>query len=251
VLGLHLPYRHHVLLDAYSWDGGQLGGDGMGKAISNKSSVVGYSTRGIVENWLFTIVIAVLIFSMLFLLRDWLYATFGVYGKVYIPTPFGHDVMVYIHIAAGFAFIVLGLEHLIRYLRAKEKPLYPYKTGKDFGDFLHSGLYLLFMAQREVNGRQGKYNGRQRITYLAFVYIAGLACVTGLLYLFGVLPHSLGFVHVLPGGLAFMVVLFQFLMILKNHDVVSAKAMFVSGKFPVWYIRKNKPLWYEELKAGK
>jgi hypothetical protein len=212
---------------------------------SDKGQIIGYTLRSIVENWLFTIVIALVTISSLFLLRDWLWETFGVYGRVYVPTP---GFMLYLHIGSAFGLIVLGLEHLIRHLPSKEKPLYPYKTWKDFGDFLHSGFYLIGLSQMEVPGNQGKYNGRQRITYLAFVYIAGLAAITGLLYLFGILGHSVGFVHVLFGGLTFMVVLFQFLIVIRNHDLIALKSTFITGKFPVWYVRKKRLLWYEKWK---
>lgn len=203
-----------------------------------------YSPLVIAEIWIFTVIMALVTVTGLLLLRDWLYANFGVYGRVYVPTPswFGT-----VHIVSAISLLALGLIHIILHIRSGRTALLPVDTRRDFHSFLHSGLYLIGLSRREVRRTRGKFNGRQRITYMALIYIAGLAALTGVLYYAGVLGHSLALVHIIPGGLTFMVVLFHFLMFVKNHDKLALKAAFFTGKLPLWYVRRNKPLWYEEL----
>ncbi len=207
-----------------------------------------YSPMAVLEIWLFTLSIAIVTISGLFLLRDWLYLSFGVYGDVYIPTPPGSKT---IHLWSGAALGVISLIHIIIHLRSKDRALLPVNTMRDFKSFLHSGMYLIGISRREERGTQGKFNGRQRITYICLVYILGLAMITGILYYFEILGHSLALVHVIPGGLTVMVVLFQFLMMIRNHDTIRLKATFITGKLPLWYIRRNKPLWYEKIRPAR
>jgi len=200
------------------------------------------------EIWLFTLAIAIVTISGLFLLRDWLFSSFGVYGDVYIPTPAGSKT---IHLCSGGSLAVISFFHIIIHLRSKDRALLPVKTMRDFKSFLHSGMYLIGLSRREERGTQGKFNGRQRITYICLVYILGLAIITGFLYYFEILGHSVALVHIIPGGLTFMVVLFQFLMMIRNHDGIRLKATYITGKLPLWYIRRNKPLWYEKLRPAQ
>jgi hypothetical protein len=220
----------------------------MARPSNYDEQVVVHSPLVIIEIWLFTIVVPLVIISGLFLFRDWLYETFGVYGELYVPTP-AHTSLV--HPYSGFALIVIGLLHLLLHFRSTDKSLLPVRTRKYFQDFLHAGFHLIGMSRVEVRGKSGKFNGRQRITYIAFLYIAGLSAITGILYFIGVLGHSLAFVHVLPGGLTFMVVLFQFLIIIRTHDLNALKCRLLTGKLPVWYLRKMHPIWYEELTSNK
>lgn len=217
----------------------------MVKYKTTKEGLVAYSPIVRAQAWAFTIVVAVTVISGLFNLRDYLYANFGVYGRVYIPTP---PYLNTIHLASGFALVILGLIHIGFHVRDKEKPLLPISTFKDFGHFLHSGMWLLFMSRKEVRGDGGLYDGRQRVTYMAFVYICGLAGITGILLFTGVLGHSLALVHIVPGGVTFMVVLFQFLIVIRKHDLQAMKSVFITGVLPLKYVRKKKPILYAEIK---
>ncbi len=202
----------------------------------------------IFEMWAFTIIIGGFTVSGLFLLRDWIFSTFGVYGSVFIPTPNGTQ---NIHIWFGFAFAILGVIHVVIHIFSHKKDILPVQTSRDFKAFLHSGLYLIGFARREEYGTSGKYSGSQRIIYLCLVYILGLALVTGVLYYFGLISHGLSMVHVIPAGLGFMVLLFHFLITIRKHDSIALKGAFFTGKVPSWYVRKNKPIWYEELQPKK
>ena len=218
------------------------------KPIQGASLITQYSPIARLEIWLFTLSIAIVTISGLFLLRDWLFSSLGVYGDVFIPTPSGSKT---IHLCSGGMLVVISLFHILIHLRSKDRSLLPVNTMRDLKSFLHSGMYMIGISRREERGTQGKFNGRQRIVYICLAYIMGLAMITGFLYYFGILGHSVALVHVIPGGLTFMVVLFQFLMMIRNHDAIRLKATFITGKLPMWYIRRNKPLWYEELRPAR
>jgi hypothetical protein len=123
----------------------------------------------------------------------------------------------------------------------------PKQTLRDFKAFLHSIMYLLGLARREDYGAFGRYNGRQRITYLALIYILGLTILTGILSYMNFLSSDLAMVHVIPGGLSIMVLLFHFLITIRKHDTIALNCAFVTGKLPRWYARKNHPIWYKKV----
>ncbi|UCD13299.1 MAG: DUF4405 domain-containing protein [Thermoplasmatales archaeon] len=215
--------------------------------VSPSDKIRMYRPVTIFEMWAFTLTLGVVAVSGLFLIRDWLFLNFGVYGDKLIPTPEGTQ---NIHIWFGFAFAVLGLFHLAIHIFSKKKDILPKQTLRDFKSFLYSGMYLIRLARRESYGA-GRFYGRQRIIYLALVYILGLTILTGLLYYMNILSSDLVMVHVIPAGLSIMVLLFHFLITIRKHDTIALNCAFISGKLPRWYVRKNHPIWYEQMRTER
>lgn len=203
-----------------------------------------YKPITIFEMWAFTFIIGVVAVSGLFLLRDWLFLNFGIYEDKFISTPRG---ILDTHIWFGFAFAILGLFHLAVHIFSSNNEILPKKTRQDFKSFLHSGMYIIGFARRENYQSSGKFSGRQRITYIALVYILGLAAITGFLYYIELLSFDLALVHIIPAGLSIMVLLFHFLITLRKHDTVALRCAFIDGKIPQWYARKYNPIWYKEI----
>ena len=218
-----------------------------GKMLSS-DKIQMYKLITIIEMWAFTLVLGVVAFSGLFLLRDWLFLNFGVYGDNIIPTPAGTQ---NIHIWFGLAFVIIGLFHIIIHVFSKKKDILPKKTLRDFKAFLHSGMYIIGLARRESYGNSGRYYERQRIFYLAVVYILGLTTITGLLYYGDFFSSDLSLVHVIPGGLGLLVLLFHFLITIRKHDTTALKCAFITGKLPRWYVRKTHPIWYKKMRAER
>jgi cytochrome b subunit of formate dehydrogenase len=180
----------------------------------------------------------------LFLLRDWLFLNFGVYGDKFILTPKG---ILNIHIWSSFIFVLLGLFHIGIHIFSRNKEILPIKTQQDFKSFLHSGLYLIGFARKEDYRTSGIFTGRQKITYIALVYILGLAAITGLLFYFDLLLSDLELVHIIPAGLSIMVLLFHFLITIRKHDLFALRCVFYDGKIPRGYARKKSPIWFKEI----
>jgi len=214
------------------------------KKIKSFDEIQIYHPISIFEMWIFTVTISIVAISGLFLMRDWLFLNFGVYGEKLIPTPPGFQ---NIHIWFGFVVAIFGLMHLGIHVFSKQKDILPKQTLRDFKAFLHSATYLINFTRKEDFGTSDRFNGRQRIVYLALVYILGLTILTGFLYFNDILSTDLSIVHVIPAGLSIIVLLFHFLITLRNHDKIALKGAFVSGKLPLWYVRKNHPIWYEKI----
>jgi thiosulfate reductase cytochrome b subunit len=203
-----------------------------------------FSAGTVAEYWAFTIVLLFITVSGLFLLRDWLFTSFGVFGGVYVSTP---KYTMEIHIYFGIIFCIMGIVHLAYHLVAGHRDILPMNTRRDFKAFLHSGMHMIGFSRRPDIGTGAKYDGRQRITYMALIYILGLAAITGMLFYFEVISESLAMVHILPAGLGFMVLLFVFLFTIRRHDSIALKSKFGSGSVPVWYARKNHPIWFKKF----
>ncbi len=215
------------------------------KIIKTFDKIRIYHPITVLEIWLFTITLGAIAISGLFLIRDWLFSNFGIYGKIYIPTP---KITLDIHIWFGFLLIIIGLFHVVfHFLLKNQKDILPKRTSSDFKSFLHSGMYLIGLARRENYEESSKFNGRQRIVYAALVYILGLSIISGVIYYFNFILDDLLIVHIIPSGLSIMVLLFHVLITIRNHDLISLKAAFFTGTLPIWYIRKKYKIWYKKL----
>ncbi|UCF50130.1 MAG: hypothetical protein JSU91_01215 [Thermoplasmatales archaeon] len=219
------------------------------KEITSKDKIRLFHPLVVAEMWLFTIILGVLFILGIFLIRDWLFDSFGVYGEKFIPTI---DGAFDLHLWFGFALMIFGLLHIvIHMLSKKKKDILTKQTGRDFKAFLHSGIYLIGLARREDYGTSERYNGRQRIVYISLVYILSLTILTGILYYFHLITHDISMVHVIPAGLSIMVLLFHFLITIRKHDLIALKSAFLTGKIPMWYARKNHPIWYENFRSKR
>ncbi len=214
------------------------------KGLLSSDKIQIYKPLTIIEIWAFTIIIFIVVISSLFLLRDWLFLNFGIYGDKFITTPKG---ILNVHIWGSMIFIILGVIHLAIHIFSKDKEILPKKTVQDFKSFLHSGIYLIGFARQEDYRTSGRFSGRQRITYIALVYILGLAAITGVLFYINLLSHDISLVHIIPGGISIMVLLFHFLITLRKHDIVGLRCAFIDGKIPRGYARKKSPIWFKDI----
>jgi len=214
------------------------------KGLLSSDKIQIFKPVTIIEIWAFTVIIFIVAISGLFLMRDWLFLNFGIYGDKFIATPKG---ILNVHIWSSLIFILLGLLHLAIHIFSKDKEILPKKTLQDFKSFLHSGLFLIGFARQEDYRTSSRFSGRQRITYIALVYVLGLAAITGLLFYINLFPNDLLLIHIIPAGLSIMVLLFHFLITIRMHDIVGLRCAFIDGKIPRGYARKKSPIWFKEI----
>jgi thiosulfate reductase cytochrome b subunit len=105
-----------------------------------------------------------------------IYHEWGIIGGIIIPTP---DNASSSHILLGFILIILGIAHMAIHAGQKKSGLIMKYPLKDFKEFLHSLFYLIGFAKREEQTGGERYNGRQRMVYLALVYMLGLSAISG------------------------------------------------------------------------
>jgi Ni,Fe-hydrogenase I cytochrome b subunit len=134
------------------------------------SEIKRYSKIVVLEHWLSIIVIFGLIFTGLFLVRDWFVHEFHIFGaENIVPTP---DFASSLHLMSAFAILILGAIHLIVHGGQKEKPLLPKNSMLELRNALYSLLYLAFMTKKQERGSGEKYLKSQRIFY-AFTMVRG------------------------------------------------------------------------------
>ncbi|MCK5560824.1 MAG: hypothetical protein KAJ51_09540, partial [Thermoplasmata archaeon] len=112
-------------------------------------------------------------------------------------------------------------------------------------------FYLIGFAKREAQTGGERYNGRQRVVYLALVYTMGLSAISGVsMYIIateGFFLTMFKLTHILANTLIILVFLFHLAINIRHHDSVALKCSFATGKLPVWYIRKNHKIWFIEI----
>jgi hypothetical protein len=202
----------------------------------------------VAENWLFTIVLLILLFFAIPLLRDVIYGELGIYGGIIIPTP---PNALSLHILLGFILIIIGFIHIATHAGQKKKELIMKYPLKDFKEFLHSLFYLIGFAKREAQTGGERYNGRQRVVYLALLYTMGLSAISGVsMYIIqteGFFLTMFKLTHILANALIILVFLFHLAINIRRHDSVALKCSYATGKLPLWYIRKNHKIWFLEI----
>ncbi len=202
----------------------------------------------VAENWLFTIIILGVLITGLPLLRDVLYDFMGIYGGIILPTPSEFS---FLHIVLGFILIIFGLLHIAIHSKDTKSELLIKKPINDFKIFFHSLFYLIGFAKREEMSGGERYNGRQRIVYLALVYTIGLLVISGVSMFIisgkGFFYSIYFFTHILSAILIILVLLFHLAINIRHHDSLALKCNFVNGKLPIWYIKKNHKIWYLKI----
>lgn len=211
-------------------------------------SVCKYEPIVLIEIWLFTIFIVGLLITGLPLLRDVLYDFMGIYGGLLFETPVGFE---FLHSIFGFILIIVGLMHIAIHLGDKNKELLTKNPAKDFKAFFHSLFYLFYLSRREVTSGGERYSGRQRIVYLALVYTIGLAAISGMvLFIFSPtneVSSIFTFTHVVAAIFIILILLFHLAINIRHHDITALKCSYISGKLPLWYIKKNHKIWYRKI----
>ncbi len=204
-----------------------------------------YSKIVVLEHWLAIIVIFSLIFTGLFLVRDWFIHEFHIYGSEnYVPTPvFASD----LHLFAAFGIIVVGLIHLVAHGGQKEKPILPKNSMVELKSALYSLMYLVFLTKKQERGSGEKYLKSQRIIYAFTFYVLGLAAITGFLYYADLLGQTMLISHIVAGVLVVLIGVHRTAFIIRKRDKMAVRSILFTGTMPRWYVKKNHRIWYEQI----
>jgi len=223
------------------------------KGSSNKSliengTVMKHKPIVVVEIWLFTILLLLLLITSLPMLRDIIFHEMGIYGDLLFSTPSNFESF---HLMFGFLLIIIGIVHIALHSSDKNNNLIMKRPFKDFKGFLHSFFYLITFAQREEPGGGDRYTGRQRVVYLSLVYTIGLMAISGVaLFL---LPSTnsfttiFKFTHVVNAIFLILILLFHFLINIRHHDSTALKCSYGTGKLPLWHLKKHHRIWYLKI----
>ena len=112
---------------------------------------------------------------------------------------------------------------------------------------LYSLLYLVFLTKKMERGSGDKYFKTQRIIYAFTVYVLGLAAITGFLFMADILGEYMQIVHIMAGVLVILVAVHRVALVIRKHDKVALRSVLATGTMPMWYVRKNHKVWYEQI----
>jgi hypothetical protein len=54
--------------------------------------------------------------------------------------------------------------------------------------------------------------------------------------------------HVVSGVMVLLLSTFRIVYLLRKREWIAWRALLRTGRMPEWYVRKNHPRWYEELR---
>jgi cytochrome b subunit of formate dehydrogenase len=213
--------------------------------MKRESEIRRYGKIVIMEHWLNMLIIFGLIITGLFLVRDWFVHEFHIYGaEMYVPTP---DFASSIHFWAALAILILGAVHLIAHGPQREKPILPKRSMYELKQAMYSLMFLVFLTKKQERGSGEKYLKSQRIIYAFTIYVIGLAAITGFLNYIDLLGEYMLNSHIVAGVLLILVAVHRMALVIRRHDKVALRSVLSTGTMPMWYVRKNHKVWYEEI----
>jgi hypothetical protein len=147
--------------------------------------------------------------------------------------------------------LVFAVVKIIIHFDDEDNGLISKRPMRDFKAYIHSFFYLIGFARREEAGGGRKFYGSQKMVYLGLIYGIGLMGISGItMYLFSLPETVLGIfklTHFLTAGFLFLVLGFHVLMTIKRHDLTELKCSYLTGKLPLWHIKKHHKIWYREI----
>ena len=112
---------------------------------------------------------------------------------------------------------------------------------------LYSLMFLVFLTKKQERGSGEKYLKSQRIIYAFTIYVIGLAAITGFLNYIGLLGEYMLNSHIVAGVLLILIAVHRLALVIRRHDRVALRSVLATGTMPMWYVRKNHKVWYEEI----
>ena len=224
----------------------------MSKPLIKNGMVKKYSGVQIVEHWIaFILIMGLMVSGLLPYLNEFVEEALGSRGGYRLP-----EIGVGYHFDFAVLLMVLCLVHLV--IHSKNRAILSSFPKKDLRNSFHSVLYFFLMAKKPERGSGEKYRGNQKITYLGFAFTIGLLVISGLIMRFypqmlheHFMEDPIRLTHIYGAFMLFIVVLWHFGIAIRKRDWIAMKAIFVTGKLPLWYVRQNHKIWYEETFGQK
>lgn len=165
----------------------------------------------------------------------------------------------YIHNIFGF-FLVFAIIFVIFTHSINLKDILGGQVSKDLGGFLRSFIYLIGLEKKIESGASKRFYAYQRIFFILIIFCLWVQIFSGLMLFFNPSSGSdisrtflspIQLLHYIGTLLLVFVLVYHILMSIRRFDKISYRCIFISGKLPLWYIKKNHKLWYEELAKNK
>ncbi|MDY6965547.1 MAG: cytochrome b/b6 domain-containing protein [Halobacteriota archaeon] len=226
----------------------------MTEPLIKDGKVKKFSTIVMIEHWLFTIVIlGLLINGLLPFLNRFFREALDIRGAIRFP-----EVGLRYHEPLGILLIVLCMLHLLVHLVIfpGNKAILPTHPKNDLRNSFHAVLYFFLLTKKPERGNGERYRGNQKIEYMAYVFTLGLLIPSGIIMyaqgqtMEGFMSSPLKLTHAFGALMLFIVVLWHFGIAIRKRDWTALKGIYLTGKVPLWHVRKNNKIWYDEITQG-
>lgn len=155
------------------------------------------------------------------------------------------------HMIFGLLLLIIFIVQIATLNRPERKNLVIKRPMRDLKAYIHSFFYLIGFARREEPGGGQQYFGRERLVFLAFVYATGLLGISGILmYMFPLdeaIMSMMNLTHALMAGLFAIVLGYHLLMHIRRHDFTNLKCIYITGRIPLWHVKRYHKIWYREI----
>jgi|GEM_PF-7102914 len=223
----------------------------MSGSLIQNGKVNKYSLLTRLEHWLFAItIVGLLVNGFMPFLNRFFEEALDIKGGFRFP-----EVGLQYHVPLGILLIVLCLLHILIHtvILPGKKEILTTHPKKDMRNSFHAFLYFFLLAKKPERGSGERYTGNQKIVYLAFVFSLGLSMFSGYyMHLNGMGMHGfmgdpIKLTHVFGSFMVFLVALWHFGIYVRRRDWAAIKGIFFTGKVPLWHVRKNNKIWYDQI----
>ncbi len=228
--------------------------------VNKVDEVRKYNKITVLEHWLFMIAIFGLMATAFPVFLNWFLPEIAIFDVVFPTLPIitlalGSMAFSIDHNLFGYLLVGLSIVHVVFHIGSKDNSIIIPRTKDvkmELRSLIHSLFYFIGLFRSEESGGGEKIVARQRANYLLLLFSIGILVLTGLMLIIpppeNILTyHTIFSTHVLAATVSVLIILVHLAFVIRNHDLVSLKTIFVSGTVPLSYIKQKKLAWLKSL----
>jgi formate dehydrogenase gamma subunit len=233
------------------------GGSNLNESILNRGKIEKYDKSLVLSHWLMIILVLLLLITGGLPFYNWFTLEMTLYNAELPELPYSLQM----HSIIGVIFVFMTFYYLLTFLKRDDQNIITQEPGIDVRSFYNSFSYIIGLKKRKEVGEGEKYHRSQKILFLLFVYTIGLMIISGIiLFILSLttgelvepsLDNGIFLTHILTMFIFIILTFFFIGLLLRKLDGVAIKSILVTGKVPLWYIKKNHKQWYFKLSEGK
>jgi len=160
-----------------------------------------------------------------------------------------------LHITFGF-FLLFGALFVIFTRTIDLKEIMYGKFIRSFAGFFRSILYIIGFEKRLESGDIKKFYAYQRMSFILIGFSLWILILSGIVLSINANPDSsinqtfigsVRMLHIIGALLIILLMVYHIIILIRRFDSLAFRCMFIDGKLPLWYVKKNHHLWYLEL----
>ena len=210
-----------------------------------------YRLSTIISHWIMIISVFALIFTGAITLINKIIDYINLFELTIPQVPYRES----LHVIFGF-FLLFGALFVIFTRTIDLKEIMFGKFIRSFGGFFRSILYIIGFDKRLESGDIKKFYAYQRMSFVLIGFALWILILSGIVLFINASPDSsinqtfigsVRMLHMIGALLIILLMLYHIVIIIRRFDRLAVRCMFIDGKLPLWYVKKNHHLWYQEL----